>query len=77
MGVRRGRTEIQLGYTYDAEKHQVMLAVNKPQKVEGRVGLFRVPVEVEITTASGPKLYKPHRFGKTARLSPCRGVLLR
>src|SRR5712691_10852692 len=34
-----------------------MLAVKQTQKVEGRVGFFRVPVEVEITTASGPKLY--------------------
>jgi aminopeptidase N len=52
-----GAPKFNLSYTYDAEKHQVMLAVKQTQKVEGRVGLFRVPVEVEITTASGPKLY--------------------
>src|SRR5713226_5056740 len=52
-----GAPKFDLSYTYDAEKHQVMLAVKQTQKVEGRVGLFRVPVEVEITTASGPKLY--------------------
>src|SRR5258708_3795097 len=34
-----------------------MLTVKQPQKIEGRVGLFHVPVEVEITTATGPKLY--------------------
>jgi aminopeptidase N len=52
-----GAPKFDLSYTYDGEKHQVMLTVNQIQKVEGRVGLFRVPVEVEITTGSGPKLY--------------------
>jgi aminopeptidase N len=52
-----GAPKFELSYTYDVEKHQVALNVKQTQKVEGRVGLFRVPVEVEITTASGPKLY--------------------
>ena len=52
-----GAPKFDLSYTYDGEKHQVMLTVTQIQKVEGRVGLFRVPVEVEITTGSGPKLY--------------------
>ena len=52
-----GAPRFDLSYTYDGEKHQVMLTVTQIQKVEGRVGLFRVPVEVEITTGSGPKLY--------------------
>jgi aminopeptidase N len=52
-----GAPKFDLSYTYDGEKHQVMLTVKQTQMVEGRVGLFRVPVEVEITTASGPKLY--------------------
>src|SRR2546421_1891025 len=52
-----GAPKFDLSYSYDAEKHQVALTVKQTQKVEGRVGLFRVPVEVEITTASGPKLY--------------------
>jgi HEAT repeat protein len=46
-----------LSYAYDAEKHQVTLTVKQTQSVESRVGHFRVPVEVEIITASGPKLY--------------------
>src|SRR5207248_3188830 len=33
------------------------LTVKQTQKVEGRVGTFRVPVDLEITTSSGPKLY--------------------
>ncbi len=52
-----GAPKFDLSYAYDGEKHQVMLTVKQTQKVEGRVGLFRVPVDVEITTASGPQLY--------------------
>src|SRR5712692_2197165 len=52
-----GAPRFDLSYTYDAEKRQVVLAVKQTQIVEGRVGLFRIPVEVEITTTSGPKLY--------------------
>jgi len=35
----------------------VALTVKQTQKIEGRVGLFRVPIEVELTNATGPKLY--------------------
>jgi aminopeptidase N len=35
----------------------VALTVKQTQRVEGRVGLFHIPTEVEITTASGPKLF--------------------
>jgi aminopeptidase N len=52
-----GAPKFELSYAYDGEKHQVTLTVKQTQKVEGRVSLFRVPVEVEITTATGPKLY--------------------
>jgi len=52
-----GAPKFDLSYAFDAEKHQVALTVKQTQTAEGRVGLFRVPVEVEITTASGPKLY--------------------
>ena len=52
-----GAPKFDLSYSYDNEKHQVALTVKQTQKVEGRVGVFRVPVDVEITTASGPKLY--------------------
>ena len=52
-----GAPKFDLSYAYDSEKHQVALTVRQTQKVEGRVGIFRVPAEVEITTASGPKLY--------------------
>ena len=55
-----GAPKFELSYAYDAEKKQVALTVKQTQKREGHVGLFKVPVEVEITTASGPKLYPVH-----------------
>src|SRR5437899_1340522 len=52
-----GAPRFNVKYSYDEAKHQVALAVKQTQKREGAVGLFRVPVGVEITTASGAKLY--------------------
>ncbi len=52
-----GAPKFDLAYSYDAEKHQVALTVKQTQKVESNVGIFSAPVEVEITTATGPKLY--------------------
>ncbi|HXJ05029.1 MAG TPA: M1 family aminopeptidase [Candidatus Acidoferrum sp.] len=52
-----GAPKLDLSYMYDDAKHEVALTVKQTQKVEGRVGLFRIPTEVEITTASGPKLF--------------------
>src|ERR1700744_1592387 len=55
-----GAPKFDLAYTYDTEKHQVALTVKQTQKVESNVGIFSAPVDVEITTASGPKLYTAH-----------------
>jgi aminopeptidase N len=52
-----GAPKFDLSYKYDDAKHEVALTVKQTQKVEGHVGLFRIPSEVEITTASGPKLF--------------------
>jgi aminopeptidase N len=52
-----GAPKFDLSYKYDDTKHEIALTVKQAQKVEGRVGLFRIPTEVEITTASGPKLF--------------------
>jgi aminopeptidase N len=52
-----GAPKFDLSYKYDDAKHQIALTVKQTQKVEGRVGIFRIPTEVEITTASGPHLY--------------------
>jgi len=55
-----GAPKFDVSYTYDDGKHQIALNVKQTQKVEGRVGVFHVPADVEITTASGAKL---HRIG--------------
>ena len=52
-----GAPKFDLSYSYDDAKHQVLLKVKQTQKVEGKVGIFHVPVEVEIATASGAKTY--------------------
>ena len=52
-----GAPQFDLRYTYDSAKKEVRLEVKQTQKLEGRVGLFRVPVEVEVTTASGTKSF--------------------
>jgi len=52
-----GAPELVVGYDYDSARHQVNLDVTQNQKQEGRVGLFDVAVEIEITTASGSHNY--------------------
>ncbi len=52
-----GAPKLDLSYKYDDAKHEIALTVKQTQKIEGRVGLFRIPTEVEITTTSGPKLF--------------------
>ena len=52
-----GAPKFDLAYTYDTAKHQVALTVKQTQKVEGQVGIFDVPVDVEITIPSGARLY--------------------
>jgi aminopeptidase N len=42
---------------YYAAAHAVKFEVKQTQKIEDHVGLFTVPVEVEITTASGAKSF--------------------
>jgi aminopeptidase N len=53
-----GAPKFDVAYTYDDAKHQIALTVKQTQKVEGRVGIFHVSVEVEVTTASGAKSHK-------------------
>jgi aminopeptidase N len=52
-----GAPKFDIGYAYDGAKHQIAFTVKQLQKIEGRVGIFRVPVDVEITTESGAHLY--------------------
>jgi aminopeptidase N len=50
-----GAPKFDASYTYDDASHQVALTVKQTQKIEGHVGLFYVPVNLEVTTASGAK----------------------
>jgi aminopeptidase N len=52
-----GAPKLEISSNYDVEKKQLALTAKQTQKVEGSVGLFRVPVDVEITNATGAKLY--------------------
>ena len=52
-----GAPKFEISYTYDPAAKQVKMDVKQAQKVEGRVGLFNVPVEVEVTTAEARKSY--------------------
>jgi aminopeptidase N len=52
-----GAPKFDISYAYDNSKHQVAVTVKQTQKVEGRVGLFRVAVDLEITTVAGAHLY--------------------
>ena len=53
-----GAPKFEVGYTYEDGKHQIALTVRQTQRVEGHVGIFHVPADVEITTSSGTKLHK-------------------
>jgi aminopeptidase N len=52
-----GAPQFTVAYTYDDASHQVKLDVKQTQKVENFVGLFDVPIDVEIATASGKKAF--------------------
>ncbi|HEX3371141.1 MAG TPA: M1 family aminopeptidase [Candidatus Acidoferrales bacterium] len=52
-----GAPKLDISYAYDNSKNQVALTVKQTQKVQGYVGVFRVPAEVEITTDAGAHLY--------------------
>jgi aminopeptidase N len=48
-----GAPKFDVSYAYDADARAVKLTVKQTQKIEGHVGLFDVPIEIEIATASG------------------------
>jgi len=48
-----GAPKFNVSYVYDLDAHEVTLTVKQTQKIEGRVGLFDVPVDIEIATANG------------------------
>ena len=54
---RAGAPRFVVSGAYDQGTRQLNLSVRQTQTVEGDVPLFRVPVEVEVTTASGRKSF--------------------
>ena len=52
-----GAPQFEIDSNYDAGAKQLSLTVDQTQKLAGHVGLFTVPVEVSITTASGTKSF--------------------
>jgi aminopeptidase N len=54
---RAGAPNYNVSYRYDDATHQIKLTVKQTQKVEGLVGLFDMPVDVEIATSVGRKTY--------------------
>ncbi len=48
-----GAPKFEVSYSYDEQTNELKLSVKQTQKIEGHVGLFDVPIEVEIATASG------------------------
>jgi aminopeptidase N len=55
-----GAPKFEISYNYDDAKHEIALGVKQTQKSEGHVGLFQVPVEVEVVTPSGGKSHTVH-----------------
>ena len=51
-----GAPKFDVSYEYEPDARAVKLTVKQMQKVEGRVGLFDVPVNVEIATANGRRM---------------------
>ena len=52
-----GAPRFTVRYTYDETAKIITLSVKQTQKVEGHVGLFRVPVDISIATSSGEKVF--------------------
>jgi aminopeptidase N len=53
---KAGAPKFEVSYTYDAAKKTVDLTVKQTQKVQDPVGLLRIPMDLEITNASGAKM---------------------
>jgi aminopeptidase N len=62
---RAGAPNYNVSYAYDDATHQIRLTVKQTQKVEGMVGLFDMPVDVEIATSADRKTY-PIELSKAA-----------
>ena len=52
-----GAPNLAVSYAYEPSAHNIRLEVRQTQKMEGPVGLFTIPTEVEITTATGTQRF--------------------
>jgi aminopeptidase N len=52
-----GAPKFDVSYAYDADAKRVELTVKQTQKIEGRVSLFDVPVDIEIATDKGREIH--------------------
>ncbi len=53
-----GAPKFDVAYKYEEGRHEIALTVKQTQKLEGHVGIFHLPVDVEITTSSGTKFHR-------------------
>ncbi|HYA98511.1 MAG TPA: M1 family aminopeptidase, partial [Methylomirabilota bacterium] len=53
-----GAPQFDVHYTYDDGKKEMKLQVKQTQKAEGPVGIFHVPLDVAVTTATGSKDFR-------------------
>ena len=54
---RAGAPRFEVSAAYNEAANELKLSVGQRQRVEGDVPLFRVPVEVEVTTTAGRKIF--------------------
>jgi len=76
MDLRRRPPALHRESDYDTAAKKVSLNVKQTQKVDGHVGLFRVPVDVAITTAGGEKVF-PVQVSKADETFRSRWMALR
>jgi aminopeptidase N len=55
---RGGHPEYDVSYTYDEDEKQVRVTVKQTQTVDALTPLFRMPIEIEVTSNSGPTVHK-------------------
>jgi aminopeptidase N len=61
---KAGHPIFDVSYRWDDSSKQVMLAVSQVQKIDSLTGLFRTPVDIEITNSAGSTT---HRIGILAK----------
>lgn len=55
---KAGYPEFEVSYRWDESARSVLLSVKQVQEMDSLTGVFRMPADVEITTASGARLHR-------------------